>query len=109
MRDVQPGFTHPEEVQLFRIFVPPAEAGNPERAVRMESAMLDKLAAIPGVTSAAFAASAPLEGFTGNGTFYAEGRSFAEDQVPPLRSVNTVVPGYFKTMGTPLLGGRDFT
>ena len=61
------------------------------------------------MTSAAFAASAPLEGFTGNATFYAEGRSYAEDQVPPLRSVNAVVPGYFKTMGTPLLAGRDFT
>jgi predicted permease len=109
MRDVQPGFTHPEEVQLFRVFVPPAEAGNPEHAARIESAMLDKLAAIPGVTSASFAASAPLEGFTGKSTFYAEGRSFAEDQVPPLRSVNAVAPGYFKTMGTPLLAGRDFT
>ena len=54
LRNVQPGFTRPEEVQLLRISIPEAQVKEPERVMRMENEMLDKLAAIPGVTSVAF-------------------------------------------------------
>ena len=51
LRNVQPGFTHPEELQLMHISIPEAQVKETEQVMRMENAMLDKLAAIPGVTS----------------------------------------------------------
>jgi hypothetical protein len=77
LRNVEPGFTRPEEVQLMRILIYPAQVKEPEQVMRMQSAMLDTLTAIPGVTSVGLASSAPLEGLTSGDVLYAagEGRS----------------------------------
>jgi predicted permease len=48
---------------------------------------------------------------TGNGwhdPLYARDRTYSESQIPPLRLFKFVSPGYLKTMGTPLVAGRDF-
>ena len=45
LRSVQPGFTHPEQVQLMRISISETQVKEPERVMRMENEMLDKLAA----------------------------------------------------------------
>jgi putative ABC transport system permease protein len=74
-------------------------------------ALLDQLtsevAALPGVTSAAFASGVPLN--DGWGRIYTiQGRPVP---LKDMRFVNHVVvtPGYFRTLGIPLLKGRDFT
>ena len=84
LRRVQPGFTHPEEVQIMHSMIPPTVAKDPEHVMRMQHEMLEKLAAIPGVTSVALANAAPLE-YPGNLGIpvYAEDKTFAEGQVPP--------------------------
>ena len=107
---VQPGFTHPEEVQIMHSMISPTVAKDPEHVMRMQHEMLEKLAAIPGVTSVALADAAPLEypGRLGM-PVYAEDKTFAEGQVPPLRRIRKVAPGFFKTMGTRVVAGRDFT
>ena len=61
LRIVQPGFTHSEQVQLLRISIPETQVKEPERVMRLENEMIDKLAAISGVESVAFASAAPLE------------------------------------------------
>ena len=109
LRNIQPGFTHPEELQLLRISIPEAQVKEPEQVMRLQNAMLDKLAAIPGVTSVAFASSAPLEGFNNNDVLFAEDKVYAVGQIPPIRRYRFVAPGFFKTTGTPLIAGRDFT
>ena len=110
LRRVQPGFTHPEEVQILHSMIPPTVAKEPERVMRMQHEILEKLAAIPGVTSVGLANAAPLEypGSLGN-PVYAEDKTFAEGQVPPLRRIRKITPGFFKTMGTRVVAGRDFT
>ena len=40
---------------------------------------------------------------------YAEDKTFAEGQVPPIRRIRKITPGFFKTMGTRVVAGRDFT
>jgi predicted permease len=40
---------------------------------------------------------------------YAQDRIYAEGQFAPLRRFRFVSPGYFATLGTPLVAGRDFT
>ena len=109
LRNVQPGFTHPEELQLLRIAIPEAQVKEPEQVMRFQNAMMDKLAAIPGVTSVAFSSSAPLEGFNNNDVLFAEDKVYALGQIPPIRRYRFVAPGFFKTTGTPMIAGRDFT
>jgi putative ABC transport system permease protein len=110
LRRVQPGFTHPEEVQILHSMIPDTLAKEPERVMRMQHEILEKLAAIPGVTSVGLANAAPLEypGSLGN-PVYAEDKTFADGQVPPLRRIRKITPGFFKTMGTRVVAGRDFT
>ena len=109
LRSVQPGFTHPEQVQLLRISIPDTDVKDPVRVMHMENEMLDKLAAVPGVSSVAFASSAPLEGFNNNDVMYAEDKYYAAGQIPPIRRIRNMSPGFLKTLGTPLIAGRDFT
>jgi putative ABC transport system permease protein len=109
MRGIEPGFTRPEEVQILRVSIPEAQIREPERVMRAQNDMIDKLAAIPGVTSVAFANGAPLEGFNSNDLIYAEDKQYSVGEIPPLRRFRFVSPGYFRTTGTPLLAGRDFT
>ena len=108
LRDVQPGFTAPQQVQLLRIFIPDGRIQNPEQVMRAQQAILDKLAAIPGVTAAGFSSGAPLEGFNSNDILYAEDRTYDPGQIPPIRRFRSVTPGYFQTTGTPLIAGRDY-
>ncbi len=109
LRSVQPGFTHPEQLELLHISIPDTEVKDPERVVRMQNEMVDKLAAIPGVTSVAFASSAPMEGFNSNDVLYAEDKKYTPGQIPPVRRFHVVSPGYLRSAGTPLIAGRDFT
>jgi len=109
LRNVQPGFTHPEELQLMRVWISEGQVKEPEQVMRMQKAMLDKLAAIPGVTSVALAGDAPLEGFSNNDVLFAEDKTYTVGQIPPVRRIRAVTPGFFKTTGTPLVAGRDFT
>jgi putative ABC transport system permease protein len=109
LRSVQPGFTQPEQVQLLRISIPETQVLQPRRVMRMQNAILDKLAAIPGVQSVAFANGAPLEGFNSNDVLWAEDKTYAPGQIPPIRRFRFMSPGYLQTLGTPLIAGRDFT
>jgi predicted permease len=110
MRNVHAGFTHPEEIQVLHAFTPSAMANQPERVMRMNQEIMDKLAAIPGVTSVGLAGAAPLEPyFTPNNPVYAEDKPVATGQVAAARRFRMVAPGFFKTMGTRVVAGRDFT
>jgi predicted permease len=109
LRRVQPGFSRPEEILILHTALPDGVMKEPERAMRMDNEMLGKLAAIPGVISVAFADSAPLESFfRDDNLLYAEGKPF-DGQVPPIRRIRKTAPGFFATMGTPIVAGRDFT
>jgi predicted permease len=110
LHNVEPGFTHPEQIQTMRISFPPALVREPERVARMQTDIVGRLALIPGVTSVAFASAMPLEGIPPNwDAVLAEGKTYATDVIPPLRLFKNVSPGFFQTTGTRLIAGRDFT
>ncbi len=110
LRSVHPGFTHPEQIQIVHTLVPETVANTPEGIMRVYAEIMDKLAAIPGVTSVALANAAPLETFLSpNNPVYAEDKPFAAGHVPPSRRFRMIAPGFFKTMGTRVLAGREFT
>jgi putative ABC transport system permease protein len=109
LRKVQPGFAQPETVQMVRLSIPDAQVAEPERVVRMQQDIAERIAAIPGVTSAAFGTALPMEvEFENNMVVTAEDKTYQQG-IPPLRRSKSVSPGFFRTLGTPLLAGRDFT
>jgi hypothetical protein len=108
---VPPGFVGADTVQTFRFYVPEAQIPDTEdeRVVRMEQEILNKLAAIPGVSSVGFSSSLPVDGEDSNDLLFAQDRSYAEGDIPPIRRFKFISPGFFRTLGTPLVAGRDIT
>jgi predicted permease len=75
----------------------------------MQQAIVDKLSAIPGVESAAFIDGLPMDpNSQGSSPFSVEGQP-DNGGLPPVRRVKFISPGLFQTLGTRLIGGRDFT
>jgi predicted permease len=109
LRNVEPGFTEPERIQTVRVAVPYAQVPEGVRVVRMHNDILDKIAAIPGVVSVAAANAITMDGNDSNDPIYAEDRVYSEGHIPPLRRYKLVGPGLFRTMGNPLVAGRDLT
>jgi predicted permease len=109
MRQVQPGFSNPESVQTLTVSIPEAQVKEPARVLRMQQDMLEKIAAIPGVSSAAMSTSIGMDGNGWNDPIFAEDHTYAENQLPKIRRFKFVSPGLFKTMGNRLVAGRDFT
>jgi predicted permease len=107
LRTVQPGFTDPSTIQTLRISIPAEQVAEPERVTRMESDILQRLAAVPGVTSAAFVTNLPMNRAM-NAIAPVEGNTYGGG-LPPLRTIKLISPGLFRTLGTPLVAGRDLT
>ena len=109
LRTVQPGFTHPEEIQTLRIDIPRTKIKDEVQVVRMYQGMLDKVAAVPGVESAAFTTRIPLDRTGWHDPVYAEDHAYTEGKLPPIRTYKFFSPGVVKTMGSTLVAGREFT
>jgi predicted permease len=109
MRNVDPGFSAPASLQVMRLSIPETLVRDSTTVVHMQNGILDKLAAIPGVSSTGFAASVPMSGAEPSwDEILVEGKTY-EDDNPPMRLYNYVSPEYFRTAGTRLVAGRDFT
>jgi putative ABC transport system permease protein len=110
LRDVDPGFTDPATIQTVRAPIPQAVFDGPEQRVLVQHEMLDRIAAIPGVTSAGYTENLPLERFASNTlSIEVEGQSPPVGDTLPSRRNKYVSPGYFETMGTRIIAGRDIT
>jgi putative ABC transport system permease protein len=109
MRHVRPGFTRPEEVQTLTISIPEAQVREPEQVVRMQDAILQKIAALPGVAAAAFASGVPMGGNSSFDPVLVEDHPASEGRVPPIRRYKFASPGFLHAIGNPLLAGRDYT
>jgi predicted permease len=110
LEHVNPGFSNPNTLQTFRIWIPETQIPdkNRDQLIHMDQDMMNKLAALPGVQSVALTSAAPMGGDESNDLIYAADRTYGEGQIPPIRRFIYVSPGLFSTMGTPLLAGRDF-
>jgi putative ABC transport system permease protein len=77
---------------------------------RLYRALLDRTAALPGVARAALAAPVPLEFYASEELVWVDG-AVASSQRANGKSVlsSAVSTGYFETMRTRLVDGRDFT
>ena len=106
---INPGFVRPAELQTFRISIPNSDVPDDAGVPRIEQQIQDKLAAIPGVSSVGFTSAVPMDGDGRFDNVLAADRTYAQGAPPPLRHLVFVSPGYFDTLGIPLLAGRDIS
>jgi predicted permease len=78
----------------------------PEQLPTMYAGMRERLLRIPGVTNAAFSLYGPMSGDNWASLISVDGHAASEELVA---SWNRVSPGYFDTIGTPVVRGRVFT
>jgi predicted permease len=109
MHSVQPGFSDGRHLETMRISISAALVADAERVTRMQNDIIDKLAAIPGVSTAAFGSEMPMEYFgSGWDEIFAENKT-DPNSAPPLRLYKHVSPGFFRAAGTRIMAGRDIT
>jgi predicted permease len=109
LRSVEPGFADAGRLQTFRISIPETLIADPVSTARLENSIADRLATVPGVESVAFSTSLPLDGIEPDwDEIRIEGKVYQKND-PPLRFFDFVSPGYFRTAGTRLVAGRDYT
>jgi len=107
---VEPGFSHPAQLQTLRISIPASLVPEPQRVARVQKDIVAKLAAVPGVDAVGFASAMPMEGIPPNwDAAFAETTTYNTMQTPPMRVYMPVSPGFFQTAGTRLVAGRDYT
>jgi putative ABC transport system permease protein len=97
-----------EHVLTFEMDLPRTKYSTPEETSSFYQTLLDRLGHAPGVSGAAAVGTLPMTGSLTGGAFQVEGRAKAADWVDTMVEYNKSTPGYFQTVGIPLLRGRDF-
>ena len=111
LRDVHPGFADAASIQTVRTWAPNALRRDAAEFTRVQHQILDAVKAVPGVASAAFTSGLPMEGapFIFDAQVVIEGRPVAPGESPLPRRLKIVSPGFFDTMSTRIVAGRDIT
>jgi predicted permease len=98
---------NPDHVVSLQIYYPSARYPDGPKAQTMIQRLTEEISALPGITSAAFTTGVPLhDGWSRIYTI--EGRPRDLNDMPFVNHV-VVTPRFFRTLGIPLLEGRDFT
>jgi putative ABC transport system permease protein len=108
LTSVSPGFESSGRggvVQTVRVTLPQRLVNEPERIHAFARGVLDRIQSLPGVTSASLVNSMPF------GRMFIQGDFAIEGQPKPTLAAGwpKIDADYFKTMGIPLLAGREFS
>jgi predicted permease len=105
LRAVDPGFDAASAL-TFSVGLPERTYPTREAAVAAHHAILERLAALPGVTAVSASTCLPLAGGCSGNTLRVEGRTYPPGSVPPVALFRAVAGGYFDAMGMRILRGR---
>jgi len=107
IRNTSPGFSTREVLETSVNLV---EAGyDAPRAQNLQDQLLERVKAMPGVKSAALARLTPLSYRSFSSSPIAVDGYQPPPDEQPIVEYNEVGPGYFTTIGIPLVSGREFT
>jgi len=96
----------PQNVLTFNVSLPEVRY-SAEKQARFFRDLADRVRALPGVQSASAVMPMPLSGDRFGISFQIEGRPVARKD-EPAAEVFVIEPNYFRTMGIPVIRGRDF-
>lgn len=110
LQRVAAGFTTPPR-QLLSLLISPGNQkySDPHAGLPFYDEVLRRARSVPGVEAAALTDSLPPDRQGDADTFGIEGQALSPGEQNPVISDLTVGPGFFRTLGIPLLHGRDFT
>ena len=108
LRKVEPGF-RPEQLVSIRIALPDALYPSTEQRSAFLETLLERLNATPGIHTVAATDRLPLSGETNWGGVNIVGRPRLDSAHAPVVEARAVSANYFRTVGIPLLRGREFT
>ena len=95
-------------VLSLRISVPRAKYPETEQRAQVYNTMIERMVALPGVTSAGAVHLLPLGGGNWNPRIAVEGLAYPTSDDQPEVDCRVVTPAYFETMRVPLVTGRAF-
>jgi predicted permease len=105
LQDINPGF---ETTSVLAASLNLGREGyTQEQALQFHDRLLERAATLPGVNSVAIAQNLPFQGGISRSVLL-EGAESSE-QNRTLVQVNVISPGYLRTVGIPVIAGRDFT
>lgn len=96
---------NPQNVIDGRVSLPESQYKNKDQVLTFDNQLIERVNAIPNVEAAALAGGPPMQTLSFTGC-HLEGES--KEQTRPI-DAEAVSDGYFRTMGSPILRGRDFT
>jgi predicted permease len=99
----------PEGVTSISLQIPPSRVTDANAAKAFYTSLLNDVRAVPGIKTATLAASLPFEGNSNYDGLIVEGRTAPETGNDGQTYDTSVSPGFFSTVGIPMLHGRDFT
>jgi putative ABC transport system permease protein len=101
----------PDHVLSLELFLPIDRYPSTDPAKRRQfvEAVEKRLNALPGVRSAGTTNFLPLSGFWGTSSFLLRGQAAPKNGQEPEADNRMVTPGYLRTMGIPVVRGRNFT
>ena len=99
---------HTDNLLTFDMFLSGERAQLQARQVAFYDDALRLIGALPGVSDAGAAVTLPIGGDDFAAGFAIEGAPLAPPGQEPRAGYQVVTPRYFRTMGIPILAGRDF-
>lgn len=93
---------------VLTMIVAKSPGGEPEKTGEFYRQLTERIRALPGVVNASVTWQLPLSGASATTGLEIEGQP-NEPGSSPVGVIHSAGPGYFRTMGIPILQGRDFT
>lgn len=107
LQSVDVGIDRPAGVLAFDLFLSGQKARHRPQQVAFYERALDAIRRLPGVRSAGAALTLPIGGDDFGSAVQVEGEPAAEPGREVRYGFQVVTPGYFRTLGIPVLAGRD--
>lgn len=107
LQDVNPGFDS-AHILTAEITLPPALYRDDKAIIAFWDEFLRRTNGLPGIKSVSLTLSLPPDQLALTNPFTAEGQTYDKSRPLQLAEEMAISPGYFSTLGVPILAGRDF-
>jgi len=105
LTNVNPGF-NADHLLTLNVSLP-EQKYEPAQVISFYKQLSARLSSLPGVNSVSAVNRLPISGGDPHGELNVEGMTFGPGEAPGV-SFRRILPNYFRTMGIPLLQGREF-